>query len=102
MELLISKNMYEIPIPLLIRNDSLSFTYINVLRGYHVYMKVWCPILDECLFGKKKTTNGVDKNAVAVICLNSCGRNEVVGHMPQNISKKVPLYLCLPHCLPGT
>ena len=98
MELFISKNMYEIPIPLLIRNKSLSFNYENFIRWYRVYMKVSSPLLGECLFGKREPCNGVDKNAVAVICLNSCGREEVVGHVPQNILKVVPLYLTLPHC----
>ena len=58
-----------------------------------MYMKVWSPLLDECLFGKKEPGNGVDNNTVAVICLNSCGKKEVVCHVPQNISKVVSLYL---------
>ena len=49
------------------------------------------------MFGKKEPSNKVDKN-VAVICLNSYGREEVVVHVPQSISKVVPLYLSLPHC----
>ena len=47
------------------------------------------------LFGKKEPSNGVDKNAIAVICLNSFGREEVVGQVSQNISKVVPLYFSL-------
>ena len=101
MELLISKGMYEIPIPLLIRSNSSSFNYEYFIRKYHVYMKVWSPVLGVCLFGKKEPSNGVDKNAVAVIRLNSCGKKEVVGHVPRNISKVVSLYLC-PTLLPGT
>ena len=54
-------------------------------------------MLGECLFGKKEPSNRVDKNAVAVICLHSYGREEVVGHVPQNISKVAPLHLSLPH-----
>ena len=30
-------------------------------------MKVWGPFLGECLFCKKEPSNGVDKNAVAVV-----------------------------------
>ena len=56
-------------------------------------MKVWSPLLGECLFVKKEPSNGVDKNAVTVIRLNSCG--QVVGHVPQTISKVVLLYLSL-------
>ena len=60
-------------------------------------MKVWSPLLGDCLFDKKKTSNGVGKNAVAIICLNSFRKEEVVGHVPQNISKVVSLYLSPPH-----
>ena len=83
MGLLIIEDTYEIPISLLIRNNSFSFS--------HVYMKVWSPLLGECLFGKKEPDNRVDKNAVAVISLNCCGKEEVVGHVPQNILKVVSL-----------
>ena len=55
------------------------------------------------LFGKKEPSNGVDKNAIAVICLNSFGREEVVGQVSQNISKVVPLCFSLSATLlPGT
>ena len=60
-------------------------------------MKACGQLLGECLFGKKEPSNEVDKNAVAVICLHNCGREEVVGHVPQNIPKVVPLCLSLPH-----
>ena len=73
--------MYEIPIPLTIRNDTFSFGYDNFLRGYHMDMKVWSLVLAVYLFGKKEPSNGVDKNAVAVISLNSCDKEEVVGHV---------------------
>ena len=40
MELFISNDWYEIPIPLPIRNDSLSVNYENFIGWYYVYMKV--------------------------------------------------------------
>ena len=86
--------MYGIPIPLMIRNDSLSFKYENFIRVYHVYIKVWSRILGECLLVKKEPSNGVEKNTVAVIPLHSGGREEVVGHKPQKISKVVRF-----HCI---
>ena len=95
--LLISKDTYEIPIPLLIRKDSFSFNYENFIRGYHVHMKLWSPLLDECLFGKKEQSNGVDKNAVAVIRLNSCGKQKMVGHFESGFVVYLPATL-----LPGT
>ena len=42
-------------------------------------MKVWSLPLGECLFGKKEPSNRVDKNAITVISLNSCGKEEVIG-----------------------
>ena len=56
-------------------------------------MKLWTPLLGEWLFGKKESSNRVDKNAVVLIRLNSCGKEEVVSHFPQNISKVVSFYL---------
>ena len=97
MELLISKDMYKIPIPLLIRNDSLSFNCENFIRGYHMYMKVWSRLFGDYLI-KKGPSKRVYNNAVTMTCLNSCGREEVVGDVSQNILKVVPLYLFLPHC----
>ena len=41
-------------------------------------MKEWRLLPIECLFFKKETSNGVDKNAVAVIRLHCCGTKEVV------------------------
>ena len=64
-------------------------------------MKVWSPLLGECLFVKKEPSDWVDKNAVAVICVNSCIRERVVGYVPQNISKVVSFYLSAV-LLPGT
>ena len=46
----------------------------------------------------RKPGNGVDKNMVSVMCLNSYIKEEVVCHVPQNILKVVSLYLFLPHC----
>ena len=97
--------MYEIPIPLLIRNDSFSFSYKYFIRGYYVYTKVLSPLLGECLSGKKEPINGVYNNAVAVVRLHSCDREEVVRHAPQNISVVVPLSLSFSLSstfLPGT
>ena len=79
---------------------SLKISWKNLVC-YFVKAKIflcWSPLLGECLFGKKDPSNGVDKNAVAVIHLNNCGKEEVVGHVPQNISKLVSLFLSLPHC----
>ena len=54
-----------------------------------MYMQVWSSFLGECLFDKKEPSNGVDKNVVAEICLTRFGKEELVHHVPQNISKVV-------------
>ena len=41
---------------------------------------VWSPLLVDCLFGKKEPSNGVDKNAVAEIQQDSCGKEEAMCH----------------------
>ena len=40
----------------------------------------------------------MDKNAVAVIHINSYSEDVVVWHVPKNISKIVFMFLSLPHC----
>ena len=80
------------------RSDSSSFNHENFIKEYHVYIKVWSTLLGECLFGKKEQSNGVEKNAVAVIHLNSSGKKGVVSYVPQNISGVVSLYFSRPHC----
>ena len=80
------------------KKQYLLFQLRQFIRGYHVYMKVRNTLLGECLFGKKKPSNGVYKNAVAVIHVNSCGKEEVVDHVPQSISKVVSSYPSLLHC----
>ena len=80
------------------RSDSSSFNHENFIKEYHVYIKVWSTLLGECLFGKKEQSNGVEKNAVVVIHLNSSGKKGVVSYVPQNISGVVSLYFSRPHC----
>ena len=63
-----------------------------------MYMTIWKPLLGESLICKKEPTNEVDKNAVAVICINSNSEEVVVGHVPKNISKYVFMFLSLPSC----
>ena len=62
-----------------------------------MYIKEWRLLPIECLFFKKETSNGDDKNGVAVIHLHCCGTKEVVGYVPQNISEVVLLYLSRCH-----
>ena len=46
---------------------NLEVLHINsYIRGYHAYMGVWRPVLDEMLILKREPTNVPDKSAVAV------------------------------------
>ena len=62
-------------------NNGSAFQFDSYVRGYHVYMNIWEPLLGECLKCVKKPTNEVDKHAVAVICINSLSTEVVVGHV---------------------
>ena len=45
----------------------LQVFHINsYIRGYHAYMDVWTPVLNEELILKSEPTNDRDSNAVAV------------------------------------
>ena len=61
-----------------------------------MFVKVWSQLLGKCLFSKKEPSNGVDKNAVAVTRLSSCGEEEAVVHVPQN-NESCFIVFSLPH-----
>ena len=71
----------------------------SFVRGYHVYMNVWEPLVGECLKSRKEPTNKMDKTAVALIRISSYSEEMVVGHVPLNISKIVFMFLSLSHCV---
>ena len=54
---------------------------VGRIRGYHVYMIIWEPLVGKCLQCVKEPTNEADKNAVAVVRANSHCKEELVGHM---------------------
>ena len=53
------------------------------MRGYHVYMIIWKPLVGECLQCLKEPTNEVDKNVVALVFTNALCKKEVVSHVQQ-------------------
>ena len=61
----------------------------SFVQGYHEYMDVWQPKVNEEYFLKREPSNKTDKNAVAVI--NECG----VSCSPQR--SKVEHGSCWPH-----
>ena len=77
--------------------DSSTFQCDSFVRGCHVYMNIWEPLFGECLKSRKEPTNEMDKTAVAVIRINSYSEEVMVGHVPNNMSKIVFMFLPLPH-----
>ena len=98
MELVINEDMYDVAIPVWVMKDSSTFQCDSFVRGYHVYMNVWEPLVGECLKRKKEPTNKMDKTAVAVIRINSYSEEVVVGPVPKNLSKILFMFLSLSHC----
>ena len=68
---------------------NLEILHINsYIRGYHAYMGVWTPVLDEMLILKREPTNVADKSAVAVY-----KEDVVVGHVPFNLASSISKFL---------
>ena len=99
MELLIIEDMYSVAIPIWVMKDSSTFQCDSFVRGYHVYINIWEPLVGECLKSRKEPTNEMDKIAFAVIHINFCSEEVVVEHVPKNMSKILFMFLSLPHCV---
>ena len=57
---------------------------------------IWKSLVGMFLQCVKEPTNKVDKNNNALICTTSYFKEELVQHMPQNISVIVSVFLSLP------
>lgn len=60
----------------------------SYIRGYHAYMDLWTPALNEELVLKREPTNKRDSNAVAVL-----KEDTVVGHIPFNLAPLISAFL---------
>ena len=60
----------------------------SVIRGYHVYKDEWTPDVGDGFDGRIDKDNRFDRYAVAVIVSDN-----VVGHVPREISKIVYYFL---------
>ena len=58
------------------------FEFQSYVTGHHVYKDIWAPTLDEKLTTAMEPENHHDKYVVKVL-----KENEVVGHVPRDISK---------------
>ena len=98
MKLLINKDIYDVVLPIWIMEDSSTFQCESLVRGYHVYISIWDPLVSDCLKSRKYPTSRMSKTAAAVIRFNSYSEEVVVGHVPKNMSKLVFMFLSLSHC----
>ena len=69
-------------------SDASTFSLESVVRGHHVYKRVWTPFIGEQLTLKHEEDNANDWRAVAVIKIDA-----VVGHFPREIAKTVWFFL---------
>ena len=90
---IITEEMYEVEIPILIDHSWTTYEYKSFARGHHVYKDVWSPLIRESLSCKPEPSNIADKDAVAIIRKDCFGKDTVVGHLPQNIAKLSSLFL---------
>ena len=58
------------------------FEFQSYITGHHICKNIWTPILEEKLATVKEKNNPHDKFAVAVV-----KDDQIVGHMPKDISK---------------
>ena len=65
------------------------FEFESYITGHHVYKDIWTPILGEKLATAMEPQNPHDKYAIKVT-----KSDEVVGHIPRDISKYCTAALC--------
>lgn len=63
----------------------------SFVRGYHAYMDIWDPAIDEVLRLENEPTNAQDRRAVAVK-----KNGQIVGHVPKGFSSAVFYFLNRP------
>ena len=65
-------------------NRSMELRVEGVIRGHHVYKRIWAPHLGEQLTLAPESDNDHDRRAVAVL-----KGSTVVGHVPRSLSRIV-------------
>ena len=64
---MITEEIYEIAIPIIIARNLATYEYDSFARGYHAYMDIQNPLIGEILKYKREPTNELDKHAVAIM-----------------------------------
>ena len=59
----------------------------SCIRGYHVYNDIWTAIVEELEYSRE-VGNAKDRYAVSIL-----RGSDIVGHLPQKISKVCSLFL---------
>ena len=65
-----------------------SLEITSCIRGFHEYCENWNAVVGETMECKREIDNIKDRYAVAVI-----KNEEIVGHLPRNISRVCSLFL---------
>ena len=63
---MITEEIYEIDIPIIIDRDLAKHVYNSFSRGYHA-LSIWNPLIGETLKSKLEPTNKEDTDAVAIM-----------------------------------
>ena len=84
--LLIEGAMASLPVP-----DEAVYLHESVVRGHHVYKRVWSPVVGEILQLSCEDDNDHDRFSVSVMKAEL-----VVGHVPRRLSRTV--WHFLRHC----
>ena len=92
-KILAEKIDMELPITL---EKFSSHTLNTFSRGYHEYMSVWMPQIDDnSLCCRRELSNEYDKYAVAIVAIDHFKQEEVVGHVPLFLGKTLNKFLHL-------
>ena len=67
MEFSINEDMYDVAIPIWVMKDSSAFQCDSFVRGYHVYMNIWEPLVG--VFEKQERAN--QQNGQDYCCCDS-------------------------------
>ena len=69
--------------------DNEGEAFLNCcIRGYHVYNDIWTTIVGEELECAREVGNAKDRYAVSIL-----RGSDIVGHLPQKISRVCSLFL---------
>ena len=73
--------------------EMLTYTFPSTIRGYHIYRKNWTPHLGDILPCMREEDNEYTATAIAIMS----NTNQVVGHVPRNLSSAFTEFLVSPN-----